>query len=153
MRVGGFRRTRTGGMEKGALGRPSSALRTAHQHRPLSSASALSSQKLMSISRYIVAAVVRCSLALTESPVRRWSLPSPRWQSASSGEKMWRSTFSSSPVPVLVGNRCASVSKVRPVSDKCLGHDVPSSKLGRFNPAGNIAMHRGSDKVSVCVFC
>jgi hypothetical protein len=28
-----------------------------------------------------------------------------------------------------------------------------TSKLRRFNPAGNIAMHRGSDKVSVCVFC
>jgi len=44
-----------------------------------------------------------------------------RWVaiSASSGEKMCRSTFSSSPVPVLVGNRCGSVSKVRPVFDKC----------------------------------
>ena len=28
-----------------------------------------------------------------------------------------------------------------------------TSKLRRFNPAGNIPVHRGSDKVSVCVFC
>ena len=42
-----------------------------HRSIPPNSASAFSSQKLMSISRYIVAAVVRCSWAFAWSPVRR----------------------------------------------------------------------------------
>src|SRR6185436_2604925 len=49
------------------------------------SVSACSSQNGMSISRYIVIAVVRCSCASCRLPVRRWSLPRPRWQWAASG--------------------------------------------------------------------
>jgi len=50
-----------------------------------SSASALSSQYVIPISRYIVVAMVRCSCACSRWPVRRESLPSPRWQWAMSG--------------------------------------------------------------------
>src|SRR6266852_1242828 len=50
-----------------------------HANSPIS-ASACSSQKRMSISRYIVDAVVRCSRACSRWPVRRWSLPRPAWQ-------------------------------------------------------------------------
>jgi hypothetical protein len=39
----------------------------------------------MSISRYIVVAVARCSCDCSRLPVRRWSLPRPGWQWATSG--------------------------------------------------------------------
>ena len=51
----------------------------------LTSASACSSQNCMSISRYIVAAVVRCSSVCSRLFVRRKSLPRPRWQWAMRG--------------------------------------------------------------------
>src|SRR5262245_7787190 len=48
-------------------------------------ASACSSQYVIPISRYIVVAVVRCSCACSLLPVRRESLPRPRWQWAMRG--------------------------------------------------------------------
>src|SRR5262245_623523 len=45
-----------------------------------SSASAFSSQYVIPISRYIAVAVVRCSCACSRLPVRRYSLPRPKWQ-------------------------------------------------------------------------
>ena len=47
--------------------------------------SAFSSQNPMSISRYMALAVMRCWCACTWSPLRRYSLPRPRWQWATSG--------------------------------------------------------------------
>jgi hypothetical protein len=53
-------------------------MRTGHAPRSIS-ASACLSQYVMSISRYIVVAMVRCSRACSRWPVRRASLPRPRW--------------------------------------------------------------------------
>ena len=51
----------------------------------LISASTCSSQNRMSISRYSAVAVARCSCACSRVPVRRESLPRPRWQWAIEG--------------------------------------------------------------------
>src|SRR4030095_12396229 len=48
-------------------------------------ASACSSQYVMPISRYIVVAVARCSCACSRLPVRRYSLPRPRWRVGDGG--------------------------------------------------------------------
>jgi hypothetical protein len=59
------------GTEAAALAVLVPAPRAKHQPNALISASACSSQKRMSISRYIVVAVVRCSWACSRWPVRR----------------------------------------------------------------------------------
>src|SRR4029453_18327012 len=69
LRLDGERR---GEEAEGAYNEPSS-LHARHPSTPPSSASAFSSQKVMPISRYIVAAVVRCSVTFAWSPVRRYS--------------------------------------------------------------------------------
>ena len=63
------------------------ARRAPRLYRPLiihaqsrTSASAVFSQYVIPISQYIVVAVVRCSCACSRLPVRRSSLPRPRWQ-------------------------------------------------------------------------
>jgi len=50
--------------------------------------SACSNQYAIPISRYIVVAVVRCSRACSRLPVRRYSLPRPRWQWAMTIESL-----------------------------------------------------------------
>src|SRR5262249_36118967 len=55
------------------------------QAGPPASASTCSHQNCMSIPRYIVIAVVKCSRACSRLPARRASLPRPRWQWATSG--------------------------------------------------------------------
>src|SRR5262249_35980751 len=55
------------------------ASRTDYQRSSPSSFSAFSNQYVMPISRHIVVAVVRCSRACSRWPVRRYSLPRPRW--------------------------------------------------------------------------
>src|SRR5262249_32807678 len=57
----------------------------ANHANSLISACACSIQNRMSISRYIVVAVSRCSCACSRLPVRRYSLPRPRWQWATRG--------------------------------------------------------------------
>ena len=67
LRLGGDRR----GEEAEGACKKHSSFHARHRSTPPSSASAFSSQKVMPISRYIVAAVVRALGAFAWSPVRR----------------------------------------------------------------------------------
>jgi len=72
-------RLRRGGRRSEKRERESGDARTPCHRRssPWSAFSAFSSQNHMSISRYIVVAVVRCSWAFVRSPIRRYSWPRP----------------------------------------------------------------------------
>src|SRR5262245_22848692 len=64
-----------------------------HERSSMTRASVCSSQYVIPVARYIVVAVVRCSSACSRLPVRRESLPRPRWQWPTRPEIFMRNSF------------------------------------------------------------